>query len=173
MFKSYCKTAFRFLLSNKTFSVINIIGLAAGTLCCLYILLYVEEQYSYDKHEDHAGDIYRISTDMNILGDRHLMATSSPPIAIALKHDFPEVQQYTRAFNASIFGADQHLLKYKENSFYEQQTLFVDSTFFDLFTYHFLRGNPARALNEPYSIVLLKTTADKLFGKGRSHGQNH
>ncbi|HWK08340.1 MAG TPA: ABC transporter permease [Puia sp.] len=165
MIQNYFRTALRFLLKNKTFSFINIIGLAMGTLCCLYILLYVEEQYSYDKHEDHAGDIYRVITTMKLLGDHHQMATVSPPIAAGLKREFPEVQQYTRVFNPSIFGADQHLLKYKDRSFYEKEALFVDSTFFELFTYHFLRGNPSLAMAEPYSIVLTAATADKLFGR--------
>jgi len=57
MIKSYLKTALRFLLKNKTFSFINIFGLAAGTLCCLYILLYVQDQYSYDKQHKNANDI--------------------------------------------------------------------------------------------------------------------
>ena len=61
----------RFLLKNKLFSLINIIGLAMGTLCCLYILLYVEQQYSYDRHEDHAADIYRVTTILKLSGDRH------------------------------------------------------------------------------------------------------
>ena len=51
MIKNYLKTALRFLRNNRTFSFINIIGLSLGTLCCLYILLYIEQQYSYDKHE--------------------------------------------------------------------------------------------------------------------------
>jgi len=164
MLKSYLKTAICFLLKNKTFSFINIFGLAAGTLCCLYILLYVEDQYSYDKHEEHAADIYRVITDMKLLGVTHNMSTVSPPVAPTMKKDFAEVQQYTRVFNATMFGADQHLLKYKDKSFYEKQALFVDSTFFDIFSYHFLRGNPLDALVQPYSIVLLKATADKLFG---------
>jgi len=165
MLKNYWKTAMRFLLKNKTFSFINIIGLAMGTLCCLYILLYVEDQYSFDRYGAHAADNYRITTIMKLSGDSHRMATSSPPIAAAMKHDFPEVQQYARAFNATIFGADQHLLKYKGKSFYEKEALFVDSTFFQLFSYRFLRGDPARALMEPYSVVLVKATADKLFGR--------
>lgn len=164
MIKNYIKTALRFLRNNKTFTFINIIGLSIGTLCCLYILLYIEEQYSYDRHEDHASDIYRVTSTLKINGDHHLMATSSPPVAPAMKQDFPEVQQVTRVFHPRIFGADQHLLKYKDRSFYEKDALFVDSTFFDLFTYRFLRGNPSRALMEPYSVVLLKATADKLFG---------
>ena len=164
MIKNYFKTAIRFLLKNKTFSLINLIGLSLGTLCCLYILLYLEEQHSYDKWEDHAGDIYRVTSNMRLLGDRHLMATCSPPIAGAIKQDFPEVLQYTRAFDAAIFGADQHLFKYKDRLFYERQTLYVDSTFFQVFNFHFLRGDPSRALLEPYTVVLSKEMADKLFG---------
>ena len=164
MLKSYWKTAVRFFLKNKGYSFINIVGLALGTVCCLYILLYVRGQYQYDRHELHAADTYLIVSEFRITGDHHQMATSSPPVAEAMKHDFPEVRQYTRAFNAAIFGADQHMLKYKERSFYEKEALFVDSTFFDVFTYRFLKGDPARALMEPYSVVLMKTTADRLFG---------
>lgn len=164
MLKNYWKTTVRFLLKNKVFSLINIAGLAMGTVCCLYILLYVHEQYSYDRHETHAADIYQVITVMKLTGDRHQMATTSPPIAEAMKHDFPEIEQYTRAFNPAVFGADQHLLKYKDRSFYEKEALFVDSTFFQLFTYHWLEGDPARALMEPYSVVLMKPTAEKLFG---------
>jgi uncharacterized alpha/beta hydrolase family protein len=78
MFRNYFKTAFRALLKNKTYSVINIIGLSVGTLCCLYILLYVQDQYSYDKHHTQANNIYRITTDLTVGGDRHNNATSSP-----------------------------------------------------------------------------------------------
>jgi putative ABC transport system permease protein len=165
MIKNYLKTAFRFLLKNRTFSFINIIGLSIGTLCCLYILVFVEEQYSYDKWEDHAGDIYRVTSDTKLSGDRSRWASSSPAIAAGMKHDFPEVLQYTRAFNPAIFGAEQHLLKYKERSFFDRQVLFVDSTFFDLFTFPFLRGSAAGALSRPFTVVLGRGMAEKLFGK--------
>ncbi|HEY4110220.1 ABC transporter permease [Puia sp.] len=164
MIKNYLKTALRFLRNNKTFTFINIIGLSLGTLCCLYILLYIQQQYSYDKHEAGAADIYRITTDMKIAGSRLHTSWSSPPIAPAMKKDFPEVLQVTRAFDASIFGAEQHLLIYKKRSFFEKETLFVDSNFFDIFTCHFLQGDPATALSQPRTIVLNKTTAVKLFG---------
>ena len=81
MLRSYFKTAIRFLLKNKTFSFINIIGLAAGTLCCLYILLYVQDQYSYDKHQKNGENIYRITTTLALTGDKHTNSTCSPPIA--------------------------------------------------------------------------------------------
>jgi putative ABC transport system permease protein len=160
MLKNYFKTAFRFLLKNKAFTLINIVGLALGTLCCLYIVLYVEDQYSYDKHEKDAKDIYRVTTWLSLPGDVHNNSTCSPPIAPAIKKDFPEVEQFTRVIT---FGASKHLLHYKEKSVYEVNEVYVDSTFFDIFTYHFTNGNAKNALSEPYSVVLLKITADKLF----------
>ncbi|HEV2479190.1 MAG TPA: ABC transporter permease [Puia sp.] len=96
MLKNYWKTAIRFLLKNRTFSFINIFGLAIGTLCCLYIVLYVQDQFSYDRHHRDARNIYRVTTDLILTGDRHNNATASPPIAPAIKHDFPEVVQFTR-----------------------------------------------------------------------------
>jgi putative ABC transport system permease protein len=171
MIKSYLKTAWRFLLKNKTFSFINIIGLATGTLCCLYILLYVQDQYNYDKQHKNVKDIYRITTDLELTGDKHHGAASSPPITPAMKNDFAEVVQYTRVVTTEGFGAKQHLLRYKEKSFYQQDAAYVDSTFFDMFNYHFVGGNASRVLAEPYTIVLLKPVADKLFGKEEPVGK--
>lgn len=165
MFKSYLKTALRFLLKNKTFSFINIIGLAVGTLCCLYILLYVQEQYSYDKHHKDANDIYRVTTSLQLTGDKHNNSTCSPPIAPTMKADFPEVLQYTRVINTAGLGAKQHLLRYKEKSFYEHDAIYVDSTYFSMFDYHFVNGvSSNKILAEPYTIVLFKPVSDKLFG---------
>ncbi|HJP62002.1 MAG TPA: ABC transporter permease [Mucilaginibacter sp.] len=161
MIRSYLKTAVRFLLKNKSFSFINVFGLAVGTLSCLYILLYVQDQYSYDKHHKDAKDIYRVNSDLALTGDRHNNATASPPIAPAIKRDFPEVLQFTR--HVGIGG--KNLLKYKEKSFYQEKLSYVDSTFFDVFSYHFVAGkNTSGLLAESYSIVLSKPVADKLFG---------
>lgn len=165
MIKSYLKTALRFLLKNKTFSFINIIGLATGTLCCLYILLYVQDQYGYDKHHKDAKDIYRVTSSLEITGDKHNNSTASPPIAPAIKRDFPEVRQFTRLIPTGLLGNSKNLLKYKEKSFYEKDLVYVDSTFFDVFSYHFDYGkNTKDILAQPYSLVLLKSVADKLFG---------
>jgi len=162
MIKNYFKIAFRSLLKNKTYSFINITGLAIGTLCCLYIILYVQDQYSYDKHHKNAGNIYRITSALTLPGDKHNNSTCSPPIAPAMKRDFAEVLQFTRVVSA--IGDKQHLLRYKEKSFYETNAFFVDSTYFDIFSYHFTNGNSVNVLSEPYTVVLLKPTAYKLFG---------
>ncbi len=169
MFKSYFKTAWRFLLRNKGFSFINVIGLSVGTLCCLYIVLYVKDQYSYDRQHAGAKDIYRIVTTTNLSGDKHNMSTCSPPIAPAMKNDFPEVAEFTRIVPA--LEADNHLLRYRDKSFYNEEAVLVDSTFFSVFNFHFDYGNAANALKEPNSIVLLKPVADKLFDKENPVGR--
>jgi len=169
MLKNYWKTAIRFLLKNRTFSFINIFGLALGTLCCLYIVLYVQDQFSYDRHHRDARDIYRVTTDLVLTGDKHHNATASPPIAPAIKHDFPEVVQFTRV--VPTLGVPKHLLKYKEKGIYEDNLYYVDSTFFDVFAYHFADGNQLGILDKPNTMVLLKTVADKLFGKEEPVGK--
>jgi len=169
MFKSYIKTAYRFLLKNRTFSFINIFGLAVGTLCCLYIIMYVRDQYSYDKHHKNAQDIYRVTTDLVLTGDKHHNATVSPPIVPAMKKDFPEVTQFTRVVPTP--GVTKHLLKYKERSIYEEKEVYVDSTFFDIFNYHFVSGKASGALERPFTLVLLRPVADKLFGKENPIGK--
>lgn len=162
MRRNYLKTAFRFLLKNKTFSFINIFGLAMGTLCCLYILLYVQDQYNYDKHHKDVNDIYRVTTSLQLPGDKHNNATASPPIAPAIKKEFAEVADFARVVPS--LGVTKYLMQYKGRNFYERDMVYVDSTFFNIFSYHFVSGTPNNALAQPYSIVLLKPIADKLFG---------
>ncbi|HEV3223597.1 MAG TPA: ABC transporter permease [Puia sp.] len=162
MFKTYFKTAWRFLLKNKTFGFINVFGLAIGTLCCLYILVYVKDQYSYDKHHDGVSRIYRVDRKLTANDGVHNLANSGGFICPAMKRDFPEIEQYTRV--VPFIGIDRHLLRYKDHSVYETNPYYVDSTFFEVFSYHFVEGNK-NSLMKPYSVVLLKPTADKLFGQ--------
>jgi len=162
MLKNFIKTSLRHLLKNKTFGLVNIFGLAIGVLCCLYIVLYVADQYSYDKHHKDGKNIYRVVSDLVLSGNKSHMATCSPPVAPAMKKDFAEVLQFTRVI--PTMGVKKHLLQYKDRSFYEKDAYMVDSTFFDVFTYHFVSGNPATVFTRPFSVVLLKPVAEKLFG---------
>lgn len=162
MLKSYFKTAIRFLLKNKTFSFINIIGLALGTLSCLYILLYVQDQYSYDKQHNDVSNIYRINTFWATSDAKNNWATATAPVAPDMQKDFPEVLQYTRI--VPTLNIDFHLLRYKDRSLYEKDAVFADSSLFSIFNFHFVYGSEKGSLSAPYSIVLLKPVADKLFG---------
>ncbi|MGF6848989.1 putative ABC transport system permease protein [Chitinophaga sp. W3I9] len=161
MLRNYLKFAIRNLSRNKTFSFINIIGLSAGTLCCLYIILYVQNLFSYDNYHKHAQEIYRITTTLGPTGDQVKLATTSPPVAPVMKMEFGEVQQYTRVVGTR--DIKESLLTYHENAYYAKDMVYVDSTFFDVFDYHFVNGNAINALAEPNVVVLLKTTADKIF----------
>jgi putative ABC transport system permease protein len=108
--------------------------------------LYVEDQYSYDKHHKDAKNIYRVTSTVRLTGDKVNGPAASPPGGPALKNDFAEVQQFTRVVNTSMMGVKQHQLRYKEKSFYEKDADFVDSTFFNVFTYHFTAGKATDAL---------------------------
>jgi len=163
VFKNYWRTALRILSRNKTFSAINIFGLTLGTLCCLYIVLYVTDQYGYDRQHHRVSDIYRVDSHLKGSGGEDDRATVTGSVAPLLKQDFPQVEQFTRV--VPFLGMERHLLHYKDRQLYEKDAVYVDSTFFDVFNFHFVRGDQRTALMEPYSVVLLQSVADRLFGK--------
>ncbi|MDX1939039.1 MAG: ABC transporter permease [Saprospiraceae bacterium] len=162
MIRNYLKIAIRNLQRYKVFSFINVFGLALGTACCLYILLYVKDEYSYDEHHANAERIYRITAVLGAVDDPHLMATCSPPIPFAMKRDFPEIEEAVRFVGA--VGRDQQLFRYDGKAFYETGGAYADSTFFNIFSYDFVYGSSNQALTAPFSIVLSEPTAKKFFG---------
>lgn len=171
MLANYIKTTLRFLKQNKSFTIINIAGLSIGTLCCLYMLLYVKEQYNYDRHYPNTEDLYRVNALMSqkAQGRESYRNSVVAPIAPLLKKDFAEVEQFTRV--VPLLGIDKNLLKYKDKSIYEKSAVLVDSVFFELFSYHFVHGNAATALKEPNSVVLHQSVAEKIFGKDNPVGK--
>lgn len=164
MLKNYLKIAFRNLVKHKVFSFINITGLTVGIACCLLLLLYIKDETGYDQHHLHAKDLYRVTTIFhNADGSEPHIPTSSPPIVMTMRSEFPEVINATRIVSPP--GVDQFLIKYKENTFFEDKGLIVDSTFFQIFAYQFAAGNPEKALVQPNSVVLTQELAYKIFGK--------
>ncbi|MCB9305370.1 MAG: ABC transporter permease [Lewinellaceae bacterium] len=163
MIYTHIKVAWRNLRRHKIFSAINLLGLTTGTACCLYILLYVQDQRSYDKHHRVGERLYRITTELDLPGGNDIkpMATSSPPIAPAMQADFPEVELAARI--CSPPGVEQNLFRVGDRVIPEKKGYYADSTFFRLFDYHFLTGDPEHALDMPYSVVLSEKLALKLF----------
>ena len=168
MLKNYLKIAWRNVLKSKLFSGINILGLSVGLTCCMLLLLYILSEISFDKHQEHANELYLVrSQNVRSASDKMDNPRAPSPYAQAFKQEFPEVVQVTRVWQNFLEG--KTLLKVKEagktiHSVYETKGYHVDSTFFDMFTYRFLEGNPKTALNDPHSVVLSEDVAIKLFG---------
>ncbi|GAB4021875.1 ABC transporter permease [Spirosoma koreense] len=172
MLLNYLKIAVRNLLRSKSFSVINIFGLSVGMTCCLLLLLYIRSEMSFDKHHQHAHELYLMAQE-TIIGKgskdagSDLSSTASAPYAFALKAEFPEIDQVARLWSNII--DDKALLQVREGgkavkSFYETKGYQVDSTFFELFSYQFTEGNARTALVDRNSVVLSEAIARKLFG---------
>lgn len=160
MLKDFLKIARRNLLKNKTFSIINIVGLAMGLACFMMIALYVADELSYDRYNEKADRIYRINSDIRFGGTDMNMAVSSDPMGAALKRDYPEVEQFARLYSSS--GA--RLIKKGNEYLNEAQITYADSTIFDVFTLPAVAGNTKTALNEPNTVVITESTAKKYFG---------
>jgi putative ABC transport system permease protein len=157
---NYFKIAWRNLLKNKLFSFVNIFGLSIGLSTCFLLVLYITDELSYDKHHDGADRLYRVSLDV----ENEKWAGTPGVMAKGLKNDFPEIDQVTRVLNFPNTG--NLLLKNEQRNIqlYESKGYYVDSTFFEIFTYEFKYGNIANALNSPNTIVISEEISNKLFG---------
>ena len=159
MFKNYFKIAWRNLRRNKSFSAINIFGLSIGIACCLIIMLFVQDELSYDRYNKKADRIVRVVFRGSINGEKMKEANVMPPVAQTLKADYPEVVQATR------LRTDAPLVTYDDKTFKENEFAFADSNFFQVFTLPFLKGDAKTALTQPNTLVISATTAEKYFGK--------
>ena len=159
MLRNYMKISWRILLKNKGYSFINIFGLAAGMATCLLILLYIVDESSYDKHHRDSDRSYRIASEVK--GEKWVAAPA--PVAEGLKKDFPEVEQAVRLLRFP--GTDKVLLKYEQNQkqFFETNLYYVDSAFFQVFSYDFKFGDITTALDGPNSVVISEAVAAKFF----------
>jgi len=174
MFTNYLKLALRSLMRNKAYSFINIFGLALGITCCLLLSLYIRDEMSYDKHHKHANDLYRIITNFQSGSIVDRVGSASPPIAMTIKDEVPEVEAAVRILNPpgvkEFFTTGEKektrsLMRYKDNLFYESDGFLADSTLFDVFTYELNEGYAKQALAQPNSVVLSEKLAHKLFGE--------
>ena len=169
MLRNYILVALRNLWRQKGYAFINIFGLTIGLASSIFILLYVINELSYDKFHKKSDQIYRvwISASMEATEMRHAVASS--PMAEALLNDYPEVEQSCRL---RISGSS--LVRKGDRVFNETNDdfLFADSTFFDVFSFKLLRGDPLTCLTEPRSIVLTEEYASKYFGDEDPIGQS-
>ncbi len=160
MIKNYMKVAWRNLIKNKVFSLINIVGLATGLTCFILITLYVSDEISYDRFNEKADRIYRINSFIKLGGSELRLAVSSDPMGAVLKKDFPQVEEFVRFYNSN---GSKSIRKGSE-FINENAVVHADSTLFRVFTLPALYGDTKTALNDPNTVVVTESAAKKYFG---------
>jgi putative ABC transport system permease protein len=159
MIKNYFKIAWRNLFNNKVDSAINIVGLSIGMAACLLILEFVSFELSYDRFNENAGDIYRVTNDRYQKGKlvQHGTITYSA-VGPAMKADFPEVINNTRVEPLGALILADNTKKYEVKN-----SLAVENEFLSMFSYPLVAGDPRTALKEPNNIILSETLARKIY----------
>jgi len=159
MIKNYLKSALRNITRNKFYSVLNILGLSIGLISTIFILLYIQDELSFDKYNKNYKRIYRLESDFCVNQKHDKFAVTAIPMAPALKLEYPEIESYTR-----LLRNEDMLIKYNGKELYENDIWYADSTYFSIFSCNFIAGVPEKALNEPNTIVLTQKLAEKYFG---------
>jgi len=160
MIKNYLKIAWRNIAKNKIFSFINIAGLAIGLACFSLIALYVADELSYDRYHEKANRIYRVDSDILFGSTEQKLAVCSDPMGATLKKDYPQVEQYVRLYTSD--GPKR--IKKGDVFITEVNVANADSTLFDVFTLPAVAGDVNTALDEPNTVALTETMAQKYFG---------
>ena len=172
MFENFFKIAYRNLLKNKIFSLVNIFGLAIGMAACFFIFAYVHFESSYDSWHKNATDIYRVNISFGgsfAHGEFPAMATNHPAVGAAMVKDFPQVKAYARVVPPNILfsGTTMSYADPKGGtvSFNQDRLFLADPSFLRMFSYPFVEGDAAKALDDGLAVVLSESTAKKYFGK--------
>ncbi len=159
MFKNFFKVAFRNIIRQRIYALINIGGLAVGIACSILITAFILYELSYDKFHEKGDRILRLYLKGKI-GDQELLsAWTAVPTAAAFIDEFPEVIDATR-----VEEWDNMLIRYEDKTFLEDKFLWADSSFFNIFSFKLIQGDPSRVLNEPRTIVISDEMAKKYFG---------
>jgi putative ABC transport system permease protein len=167
MLRNYIKIAWRNILKNKTFSLINIFGLAVGLACFILIALYVVDELSYERFYPAANRTYRINSNIRFGGTDLDLAVCSDPFGATLKKDYPEVEQFVRFY----VNSGRKFVKRGTETIIENRSAHVDSTYFDVFPRPILAGNAKTALNEPNTVAISESAAKKYFKENDALGK--
>ena len=158
MFKNYLKIALRSLWKYKGYSFINIFGLGTGISLCLLILIYVKHELSYDTFHENSERIVRV----NMIDEDGILGVTPSMVAPSIDFIAPEVEKWVRLYEPTRYSPV--VISAQNNQFQENSFFYADSSFFEIFSFNFLSGNPQTALVNPRSLVLTQSVAEKLFG---------
>lgn len=168
MLENYCKVAFRTLRKNKAYTFINVAGLTMSMACCLLIFLYIYDEYSYDRFHDHADRTYRLVYDYTSSDGKRSAYIATPEVLLPhLQEEYPDIEAATGFLEAQTF----HFFKHGAARFAERNYYFIDSTFFEVFSFPFLHGDQQTAAQYPQSAILTRSTAQRYFGDQDPIGQ--
>ncbi len=168
MFKNYCRLAWRNLSANRGYTLINIAGLAVGLSVCLFILLFIFHETSYDQQQPGIDRLYRVGTSFKSKVDQSAVVSSNALIAAGLKAEMPEVEQAGRLLTPNSDGS--LVLDYMDGAdhklIYEKKGYYVDASFLDLFSYQWQQGDPRKAFDAPNTAVVSATLAEGSYQLG-------
>ena len=167
MFKNYFKTAWRNLLKNKFYSLINITGLTAGLAVGLLILLWVQDELSFDSFHKKTAEIYRLENMVGTGASTHIWQATAAPIGVLGKKEIPLIKDVARI----AYNGDYSLFKYKDKVFNEGNNGYVDPSFFSMFDFNLVKGNAANPFPDNNSVVLTETAANRYFGAEEAVGK--
>lgn len=160
MFKNYLKTTIRNFIKQRAYTLITVFGLSIGITSCLMIMLYVKQELSYDRFHTNVDRIYRVAVETDRPQGRSKTAATPFPVAPALKEDYPDIEHIAR-----IFFAENNLVQYEDKRFFEQSFAFMDPGFFKIFSFPLIQGSALNLLEDPGSIVITSSIANKYFGE--------
>lgn len=164
MFSNYLKVALRNIVRHKGYSVINVAGLAIGIACALLILLWIQDELSYDRFHQNADRLHLVAQTQKLETGQQTIPTQQSPLGPLLKENIPEISEYAR------FREYLYTLTYDERTF-QEEVYFADPSFLTMFSFPLNQGDPATALDDPHSILLTETMARKYFGKNEPVGK--
>ena len=163
MIRNLLLTALRNLQKDKWYSLINVLGLTIGSTFSLFLILYVTDELSYDRHQKNAARLFRIDSYIHEQDKNTDWTYTQMPLGPQLKKDYPEVEDMVR-----FISRERTLFKNGEKNFYVTKAYYADSTVFRVFHHAFVEGNASTALKAPFDVVLTRTLAEKYFGKHAS-----
>ena len=159
------------MMRNKTSSFINVSGLSIGIACVLMIVIYIQNELSYDKFHKDADRIFQVTLKGNMGGQEFWAGNTPPPVGNALVSNFPEIESYTRFYKARDIVARYGSNNSTEKFFTEKNIIAVDSNFLEFFGFKMLEGDPATVLLKPGSVVITADIAKKYFGNENAIGK--
>lgn len=167
MIKNYFKVAWRNLFKNKFYSLINISGLTAGLTVGILILLWVQDEFSFDNFHKQAANIYRLENRVGTGASVQIWESTAAPIGVLAKKGLPEVKETVRMTTNFVYA----LFKYNDKSFNEEKTAFTDPSLFSVFDFKLIKGNNKMPFTDNNSIVITESTAKRYFGDAEPIGK--